>query len=393
MSSRSDAPLRVAAVQAAPVFLDRDGSLHKACDLIVEAAAGGARLVAFGENYLPGHPIWFHSLPPTSARSRELATRMVDNAVTVPGPETDLLCEAARTAEAMVVIGVVERPDPRASVVFDSQLVVSPSGELLGTRRKLVPAVGERVFIHPGGSESIRVFESPWGPLSVLAGGENSNPLLTYAMRSLGARIHVALWPPHFHAPGVMQRVVSITGRAVAYQNTAYVVAAAAASDPAAAGQVGGDGSHEADLEAMIEDPGSVIFAPRGTVLAGPQRGEGILYADIDPDAGTWAQLVNRQYDRPDLLWLTWGREAVSTPMSPGAGAVPDADEAGSVTPDDRAERARRLIRDRFGNALDDADAEALVPYVVQILRRSKKLEEQVPALVDPRTATLAGGR
>ena len=379
-------------MQAAPVFLDRDGSLQKACDLIAEAAAGGARLVAFGENFLPGHPIWFHSLPPTSARSRELATRMVDNSVTVPGPETDLLCEAARKAGTMVVMGVVERPDPRASVVFDSQLVISRSGELLGKRRKLVPAVGERVFFHPGGAESIRVFDSPWGPLSVLAGGENSNPLLTYAMRSLGARIHVALWPPHFHAPGVMHNVVSITGRAVAYQNTAYVVAAAAASDPAAAARVGGDGSHHADLEAMIKDPGSVIYAPRGAVLAGPQHGEGILYADIDPDAGTWAQLVNRQYDRPDLLRLTWSREGASPPESPRAG-FPDAGEAGSVTPDEWAERARRLIRDRFGDALDDADAEALVPYVVQILRRSKKLEEQVPALMDPRTGAYAGGR
>ncbi|WP_420612613.1 hypothetical protein [Candidatus Spongiisocius sp.] len=63
------------------------------------------------------------------------------------------------------------------------------------------------------------------------------------------------------------------------------------------------------------------------------------------------------------------------------------------MTPDEWAERARRLIRDRFGEALDDADAEALVPYVVQILRRSKKLEEQVPALVDPRTGAYAGGR
>jgi aliphatic nitrilase len=383
----------VAAVQAAPVFLDRDGSLHKACDLIAEAAAGGARLVAFGENFLPGHPIWFHSLPPTSARSRQLATRMVENAVTVPGPETELLGEAARQAGAMVVIGVVERPDPQVSVVFDSQLVFSPSGCLVGARRKLAPAVGERVFFHPGGAESLRVFESPWGPLSVLAGGENSNPLLTYAMRSLGARIHVALWPPHFHAPGIMHNVVSITGRAVAYQNTAYVVAAAAASDPAAAARVGGDGSHQADLEAMIEEPGSVIYAPRGAVLAGPQRGEGILYADIDPDAGTWAQLVNRQYDRPDLLRLTWSGEGAPPPESPGSRTVADGGEPRTDNRDDPAERARRLIRDRFGEALDHADAETLIPYVVQILRRSKKLEEQVPALVDPRTGAYAGGR
>ncbi|MCY4369082.1 MAG: carbon-nitrogen hydrolase family protein [bacterium] len=391
MSAATEGPIRVAVVQAAPVFLDRAASVRKACDLIEEAAAAGARLVAFGENFLPGHPIWFHALPPTSGRSRELAAAMVENALTVPGPESDRLSEAAARAGTMVVIGFVERPDPRVSVVFDSQLVVSPEGELLGVRRKLVPAVGERVFFHPGDGESIRVFDSPWGPVSVLAGGENSNPLLTYAMRSLGARIHVALWPPHFHAPGVMQNVVTITGRAVAYQNTAHVLAAAAASDPEAADRVEAGTAQRANLMAMTEEPASMIYAPRGSVLAGPQRGEGILYADIDPEAGTWAQLVNRQYDRPDLLRLVWGREA----GSPSAG--PDAGNRGagesSAGDEDLSPRARLLILDRFGDALDPEETEVLVPYVVQILRRSGKLAERVPATADPRTTPYAAER
>lgn len=391
VSAATEGPIRVAVVQAAPVFLDRAASVRKACDLIEEAAAAGARLVAFGENFLPGHPIWFHALPPTSGRSRELAAAMVENALTVPGPESDRLSEAAARAGTMVVIGFVERPDPRVSVVFDSQLVVSPEGELLGVRRKLVPAVGERVFFHPGDGESIRVFDSPWGPVSVLAGGENSNPLLTYAMRSLGARIHVALWPPHFHAPGVMQNVVTITGRAVAYQNTAHVLAAAAASDPEAADRVEAGTAQRANLMAMTEEPASMIYAPRGSVLAGPQRGEGILYADIDPEAGTWAQLVNRQYDRPDLLRLVWGREA----GSPSAG--PDAGNRGagesSAGDEDLSPRARLLILDRFGDALDPEETEVLVPYVVQILRRSGKLAERVPATADPRTTPYAAER
>ena len=376
-------------VQAAPVFLDRAASVRKACDLIAEAGAAGARLIAFGENFLPGHPIWFHALPPTAGRSRELATAMVENALTVPGPESDRLCEAAASAGAMVVIGLVERPDPGVSVVFDSQLVASPEGGLVGVRRKLVPAVGERVFFHPGGGESIRVFDSPWGPVSVLAGGENSNPLLTYVMRSLGARIHVALWPPHFHAPGVMQNVISITGRAVAYQNTAHVFSVAAASDAEAVEQVGPEAAHRANLMTMTEEPGSMIYAPGGRILAGPQRGEGILYADIDPGAGTWAQLVNRQYDRPDLLRLSWSRDAESPQLDRNARITDDGEE----TPpgdEDLSERARLLIRDRFGDALDPADSEALVPYVTQILRRSATLAGRVPDSADPRTALYA---
>ena len=388
----TEGPVRVAAVQAAPVFLDRDASVRKACDLIGEAGAEGARLVAFGENFLPGHPIWFHALPPTSGRSRQLASSMVENALTVPSPESDRLCEAASRAGAMVVIGFVERPDPRVSVVFDSQMVVSPDGELLGVRRKLVPAVGERVFFHPGDGESIRVFDSPWGPVSVLAGGENSNPLLTYAMRSLGARVHVALWPPHFHAPGVMQNVVAITGRAVAYQNTAHVLAVAAASDTEAVDRVGADPVRRENLVAMTEEPGSMIYGPGGRILAGPRRGEGILYSDIDPGAGTWAQLVNRQYDRPDLLRLSWGRGAGYADHDPDTRTVVDRQES-SPGDEDLSARARLLIRDRFGDALDPEDSAVLVPYVVQILRRSGKLAERVTASADPRTALYAAER
>lgn len=50
--------VRVAAVQAEPKWLDLDAGVAQVVDLIAEAAAGGAELVAFPEVFLPGYPWW-----------------------------------------------------------------------------------------------------------------------------------------------------------------------------------------------------------------------------------------------------------------------------------------------------------------------------------------------
>jgi len=368
--------LRVAAIQAAPVLLDRGRTVDKACSLIREAGRNGARLIAFGECFLPGHPVWFHLLPVTHPRAIELSSALVDGAIAVPGPESTGLAAAARDAEAIVVIGIVERPDPRAAVIHDAQLVVGPTG-VLGVRRKIATAVGERVIFNPGGAESIRAFEAPWGTFTTLAGGENSNPLLTAALRSLGARVHVAAWPPHFNKPGLMGEVMTITGRAIAYQNTAYVVAVAGATAPEAIDLLATTNEQRALLEAMAADPGSAIWAPRGALLAGPLvGGEGILYADLDLGQGTWAQLVNRQYDRPDLLRL-----AVAGAPESGAAAVLSSDDDASL---------RRLIADRFGDRLSAADIDELVPYARGVRAAGDRLAALGLEDADPRTAGFA---
>jgi len=52
------APFKVAAVQAAPVFMDLQGTVKKTIKLIEDAAKGGAKLVNFAETWIPGYPLW-----------------------------------------------------------------------------------------------------------------------------------------------------------------------------------------------------------------------------------------------------------------------------------------------------------------------------------------------
>src|SRR6266542_2255446 len=101
--------VKVAAVQAASVFLDREGSTEKACRLIREAGKNGARVIGFPEGFIPAHPVWYHHHPAIGA-----------------------LCGAAREASAYVVMGVCEKLPRTIGTMFNTQVYIGPEGQLLG---------------------------------------------------------------------------------------------------------------------------------------------------------------------------------------------------------------------------------------------------------------------
>jgi predicted amidohydrolase len=55
--------LRVAAVQAAYVLMDRDATIGRVAALTAAAAREGAQLVVFPEEFVPGTPVWIDIQP------------------------------------------------------------------------------------------------------------------------------------------------------------------------------------------------------------------------------------------------------------------------------------------------------------------------------------------
>ena len=75
---------KAAAVQTAPVFLDTDATVEKACRLIHEAADNGAQLVAFPEVFISAYPYWSWVMNPVEASP--WFEKLVMSAIEVPGP-------------------------------------------------------------------------------------------------------------------------------------------------------------------------------------------------------------------------------------------------------------------------------------------------------------------
>ena len=101
--------LKAAVIQAAPILFDREATLQKACKLIREAAAEGAKLVLFPEAFIPAYPRGLSFGTVVGSRSpdgRLTWERYWANSVDVPGPHTQILGEAAREAGIYLVMGV-----------------------------------------------------------------------------------------------------------------------------------------------------------------------------------------------------------------------------------------------------------------------------------------------
>jgi nitrilase len=291
--------VRVAAVQATPVYLDREATVERAVALIEEAAANGARLIVFGEAFVAGYPDWVWRTRPW--HDGAWFQRWAEQAVSVPGPATERLGEAARAAGAWVAIGINERPT-NGSTIYNSLLYLDDHGEVAGVHRKLMPTGGERLVWGFGDGSDLVAHDTPAGRVSGLICWENYMPLARTAVFGLGISVYLAptwdnsdVWVP--------------TLRHIAKEGGVYVVGVTpllSAVDVRGAAP-GLDELYDGDDD-WLSQGNTTIVAPGGEVLAGPLTGEaGIIYADVEPGRAVRQRRlldVVGHYSRSDVFQL-----------------------------------------------------------------------------------------
>ncbi|MEQ9618093.1 MAG: carbon-nitrogen hydrolase family protein [Deltaproteobacteria bacterium] len=291
-----------AAVQTAPVFLNKAETVGKIVSLIEEAAAGGASLIVFPEAIIPAYPYWPKDLGSIEGRKLVLDayTELYKNSVEIPDEDTDKLCRAAAKAGAYVVLGVNER---EGGTLYNTILYIDKNGTMLGKHRKLMSIDSEKCIWGMGGEEDLNVFDTEVGKIGGFFCYEHHMTLAKYAMYQKGEQIHAGLWAGH----GFVKPTMDFASRQYAFEGQVFVIA----SSGHITDKMIPD-SFPLKKQTLWDYPGgSGIINPRGDYLAGPVYGkEEIIYADIDRDMIIRAKAVidgAGHFSRPDILRLDIG--------------------------------------------------------------------------------------
>ncbi len=296
--------ISVAIIQHAPVFMDLAASIAKATTLTEEAARKGARVVTFGETWLPGYPAWLDYCGEIGlwdhAPTKTVFARLRQNSVLVPGKETKQLGQLAGDHQLTLVIGVNERVEtgPGNGTLYNSLLTFSPDGVLANHHRKLVPTHTERLVWGQGDGGGLASVATPAARIGGLICWEHWMPLARQALHVAGEQIHVAVWP-------TVHEMHQVASRHYAFEGRCFVLAT-------------GLVMRAKDLPAELRSPpavaperyllrgGSAIIGPDGRYVVEPCFDqEKTIIAQLDLTAVEEERMtldVSGHYSRPDIF-------------------------------------------------------------------------------------------
>jgi nitrilase len=292
---------RVAVIQTSPIPSDSAATVDKLIKFATEARSKGAELAVFPEAFLGGYPKGadFHiALGARPPQSREEFRHYYENAIAVPGPETDRIAAAAAELKLFIVVGVIERA---GGTLYCTALFFGPDGGLLGKHRKLMPTAAERYLWGQGDGSTLPVFDTPVGKLGAVICWENYMPMLRMAMYGKGIEIYCA--PTADDRPTWLPSMQHIALEGRCFVLSSCQVLRGSEFPKEFRNEI------STDPDAILMRGGSCIIDPLGNVLAGPVFDEdAVLVAEIDLadiPRGRFDFDVAGHYARPDVFKLT----------------------------------------------------------------------------------------
>ena len=298
--------VRVALIQARPVYYDLDACVAKAISLIAEASANGAQLAAFGETFFPGYPAWLDyavdyarwDYPPT----KQLYARLAANSLAIDSPQMRQLRDCAAQHGIVLVLGFNEKvkPGPGNRSLYNSVVTIDADGAIVNHHRKLRPTYTEQLVWAQGDGAGLCAADTAAGRVGALVCWEHWMPHARQALHISDETIHVALWP-------AVKESHQIASRHYAFEGRAFVLAVGnimpAADFPP---ELSLPPDLRDDPAALLLNGGSAVIAPDGEYLVEPVYDEEtIIYADLDLQLIAQEQMtldVTGGYARDDVF-------------------------------------------------------------------------------------------
>ncbi len=312
---------KVAAAHAAPVFLDTDATVDKACSLIAEAAGNGAQLIVFPEVYIPAFPMWCALQSPI--HNHDLFKELAASAIRVPGPELTKIADAARDNSIFVSMGLNEGSAASSGTIWNTNVIIGDDGELLAHHRKVVPTFYEKLVWAAGDGAGLKVCDTRLGGLGMLICGENTNPLARFTLLAQGEQLHMStyppVWPTHESSTDAtynLEQAIRIRAGNHSFEGKLFNVVASGFLDRETGDRLAARDENAAHV--LDESPNgiSVVMGPNGAPVSETlQNDEGILYADVDLSLGVELKQfhdVVGGYNRFDIFKLTVNRERLA---------------------------------------------------------------------------------
>ena len=310
---------KAATVQASPIYLNAELTVRKACDLIKEAALNGARLVAFPEVFIPAYPYWSWIMSPTEGSA--FFERLYHNSIDIDGSEVQMLCQAAKLNDCYIVIGLNERGPKKTGTLYNTNITISPSGEILGRHRKLVPTWAEKLTWSGGDGSTLTVHDTDIGMLGTLACGENTNPLARFTLMAQGEQVHIANYIGLPTAPKDynMAEAIKLRGMTHSFEGKIFTIISCSAVSEEIILEMEKFVPNARELLTRKNGAFSGVIDPNGNLIGeGLIDDEGIVYAEIDLNRCIQPKQMHDilgHYNRFDIFDLKVNR-AVQTPFT-----------------------------------------------------------------------------